>query len=272
METISVKSKVVVITGATGLLGKEFADVLAKEGASVVIADLKGEECRALAGELSEKHHVACLGIGMDVTDPVSIRGTVEKVLEKYGRVDALINNAAINNPEGSDDEFFYTPFEEMKLEDWERMLRVNLTGPFLCCQVFGEQMAKQGGGSIINITSTYGLVAPDQRLYRHFSKGSAGRFVKPIAYSVSKGGIIMLTKYLAAYWGDKNIRVNALAPGGVYDDHDPGFAKDYSERTPLGRMADRTDYNGVMLFLVSDSSAYMTGSTLVVDGGFTVW
>ncbi len=127
--------------------------------------------------------------------------------------------------------------------------------------------------GTIINIASTYGLVAPDQRLYRHFSKGAASkRFVKPVTYSVSKAGVIMLTKYLAAYWGDRNVRVNALAPGGVYDDHEPMFAKDYSNRTPLGRMAEKTDYNGAILFLVSESSSCMTGSCLVVDGGWTVW
>jgi NAD(P)-dependent dehydrogenase (short-subunit alcohol dehydrogenase family) len=270
--TISVKDKVVVITGATGLLGSEYVDVLAREGARTVITALDREKCQVLAGKMSEKYGADCLGIQMDVTDQSTIRAVLEKALQKYGRVDALINNAAINNPSGDNDEFFYTPFEKLSLEDWNRTLKVNLTGPFLCSQVFGEQMANQGGGAIINIASTYGMVAPDQKLYRHFSRGSAKRFIKPATYSVSKGGIIMLTRYLAAYWGDKNVRVNALSPGGVYDGHAAEFVKDYSQRTPLGRMADKTDYNGAILFLVSNSSSYMTGSTLTVDGGWTIW
>ena len=268
-KTISVKGKVVVVTGALGLLGKEYVDTLSKEGAIAVITDMNQEGCEELATEMKKTHSVDCLGLGMDVTDKKSISGVLKKVLSKYGRVDALINNAALNNPSG-DDEFFYTPFERLKAEDWTRMLKVNLTGSFLCSQVFGEQMAKQKGGAIINISSTYGLVAPDQRLYKHFSKTK--KFVKPITYSVSKAGIVMLTKYLAAYWGEKNVRVNALVPGGVYDNHDPSFERDYGDKTPLGRMADKGDYNGAIIYLISDSSSYMTGASLVVDGGWTVW
>jgi len=270
-ETISVKNKVVVVTGAVGLLGTEYIDVLSKEGAKVVITDIDQAKCEELAKKMKEKYDADCLGISMDVSNRKSIIKVLEKILDKYGKIDALINNAALNNPSGNDD-FFYTPFEKLRLGDWNRMLNINITGPFLCSQILGEQMAKQKKGVIINISSTYGIVAPDQRLYRHFTKGDDRKFVKPITYSVSKGAIIMLTKYLAAYWADKNVRVNTLVPGGVFNNHGPMFVKDYSYRTPLGRMAKKTDYNGAIIYLISDSSSYMTGSCLIVDGGWTVW
>ncbi len=270
-RTISVKDKIVVVTGALGLLGNEYVDVLSREGSNVIITDTNQKKCEELAIKIKKRYSIDCLGLGLDVTDKKSIDNALKKILSKYTRVDALINNAALNNPSKSD-EFFYTPFEKLKLEDWDRMLNVNLTGPFLCCQVFGEQMAKQGGGTIINVSSTYGIVAPDQRLYKHFNKKGGKKFIKPIAYSVSKAGIIMLTKYLAAYWGVKNVRVNALVPGGVYNNHNPFFKRDYSNKTPLGRMADKKDYNGAIIYLISDSSSYMTGACLVVDGGWTIW
>jgi 2-deoxy-D-gluconate 3-dehydrogenase len=159
--------------------------------------------------------------------------------------------------------------FEDFPLEDWNQALGVNLTGSFLACQAVAGPMRHQGSGSIVNICSTYGLVGPDQRIYQR--AGEAPRY-KPVYYSVTKAGILGLTRYLATYFAGTNIRVNALTPGGVYNDHDDEFVRNYSARTVLGRMARKDEMNGALLFLASDASSYMTGANLVVDGGWTAW
>lgn len=270
MSGFSLEGRVAVVTGALGLLGRRHCDALAAAGAAVVVTDLDPAGCVRQADELAAAHGGPTLGHGADVTLKASVAALRDAALARFGRVDVLVNNAAV-------DEKVETPgagaplgFEDFPLEAWEHSLRVNLTGSFLCCQAFGAAMARAGRGSIVNISSTYGLVAPDQSLY--LRADGTREFWKSAAYPVTKGGVIALTRYLASYWGRSGVRVNALCPGGVANGQDAHFVARYAGRTPLGRMARPDDYAGAIVYLASDASAYVTGASLVVDGGFTAW
>ncbi len=271
--------RVAVITGGAGLLGVQFCRTLASAGAHVVIADLNRSPAEALASEISQDGGQA-LAVETDVTDPQSVQHMVAAALQAYGRLDILVNSAALDpkfdphhlpNPVSSSPGAQFAPgaFEDFPLEAWNQSLAVNLTGVFLCCQAAVRPMLEQGNGVIINLSSIYGLVAPDQRMYQR--PGQPPQF-KPVYYSVTKSGILGLTRYLAAYYAGKNIRVNALSPGGVYNGHEEAFVQAYSARAVLGRMAEKDEMNGALLFLASDASKYMTGADLVVDGGWTAW
>jgi NAD(P)-dependent dehydrogenase (short-subunit alcohol dehydrogenase family) len=250
-----------------GLLGKNHCAALADAGAHVVACDVNEGGCASVVSRLP----VEGLGIGCDVTSQESLTTLRDRVLRRFGRIDVLVNNAAINdmfeNPALAAEQ---SKFENYPLASWQRSLEVNVTGVFLCSQVVGSEMAKQGSGSIINIASTYGLVAPDQSLYRDLD--GRQRFYKSPAYSTTKGAVIAFTRFLAAYWGSAGVRVNTLSPGGVENSQDEYFIANYSARTPLGRMAQPFDYQGAIIFLASDASRYMTGANLVVDGGWTAW
>ena len=267
MELFSLKNKTAIVTGALGLIGKEHCKALSEAGANIAVADIDETECRNFAKELQ----TSSFGITLDVTNPDSIKSLRDKVLSKFGHIDVLVNNAAINdmfeNPKAATEQ---SKFENYPLELWQKSLDVNLTGVFLCSQILGAEMAKQKSGSIINIASTYGITAPDQSLY--IKEDGTQAFYKPPAYSATKGAVIMFTKYLASYWGNVGVRVNTLSPGGVENSQDEFFVEKYSAKTPLGRMAKPTDYKGALIFLASDASSYMTGANLVVDGGWTAW
>jgi NAD(P)-dependent dehydrogenase (short-subunit alcohol dehydrogenase family) len=261
----SLKNKVAVVTGACGLLGKEHCRALAEAGANVVVADLDDTKCKEFAKELGAPH----LGLGIDVTSIDSLTDARDNILDRFNTIDILINNAAINdmfeNPSLAAEQ---SKFENYPLELWQKSLQVNITGVFLPSQLLGAVMAEKKYGSIVNIASTYGVVAPDQEIYKD-AEGNQ-KFYKSASYPVTKGAVISFTRFLASYWGDKNVRVNSLSPGGVENNQDEYFKNNYSNRTLLKRMASATDYRGAIVFLASDASSYMTGANLIVDGGWT--
>ena len=205
------------------------------------------------------------------MSSELSVMGAKEMILERYGKIDVLVNNAAINDMfENPNTALELSKFENYPLDLWKRSLDVNVTGTFLCSQVIGTEMARQGSGSIINISSTYGIVAPDQSIYRR--NDGTQTFFKSAAYPVTKAAVASLTRFLAAYWGKAGVRVNTLSPGGVENSQDADFVNNYSARTPLGRMAQPTDYRGAIVFLASDLNDYITGSIYYIDGGQSLW
>lgn len=264
-ELFSLKGKVAVVTGACGLLGKKHCEALADAGASVVVADINKSACNEFAEELGKSH----LAVAMDVTSETSLKSARNKIVKKYDRIDILVNNAAINdmfeNPLTAGEQ---SKFENYPVGMFRKSLEVNVTGVFLCSQIIGSVMARQQNGSIINVASTYGMVGPDQSIYKN--EDGEQIFYKSAAYPTTKGAVLNFTRFLAAYWGKNNVRVNSLSPGGVENSQDDYFVKNYSSKTLLGRMARASDYQGALVFLASEASAYMTGANLVVDGGWT--
>ncbi len=257
-DLFTLDGRVAIVTGAAGLLGRQHSRALAQYGARLVLADIDPEGCRTLASELG-----ACV-VPCDVTSKASWASLVDKTIREHGRVDVLVNNAAFTNQSRSPS--FSAPFLEVPLEDWQRILDVNLTGVFLGCQVVGRKMVEQGSGAIVNMASLYGVVSPNHRLY----PGTG--IVQPPAYSVSKAGVIALTRYLATLWAATNVRVNSITPGGVFNDHTDLFRERYNALCPAGRMATETEMQGALIYLASDASRYCTGHNLVVDGGWTAW
>lgn len=276
LKKFDLTGQVAIVTGGPGLLGKEFCRTLAEAGASVVVADLNAQAVNTLTAAMIQAGYHA-LGVATDITQPESVRALVDETLATFGRLDILVNSAALDpkfDPQAlaemAKQGAVSGAFEDYPLDAWKAALDVNLTGMFLCCQAAVRPMLEQGKkGSIINICSTYGLAGPDQRIYQ---RGGLQTSYKPVYYSVTKAGVLGLTRYLAAYYAGTQLRVNALTPGGVYNNHDEEFLHAYSSRTILGRMAKKDEMNGALLFLASDASSYMTGSNLVVDGGWTAW
>ena len=269
---INLTGRVAVITGGAGLLGPKHAEALAECGASIVLLD-RLPKVRSVAAAIGKNHKVKAIGLVCDITKKKDLEKSLAAILKKFGRVDILINNAANNPAVGAGGlSQNWSRIENFPLKAWERDLAVGLTGSFLASQVFGSEMARQNSGVILNIASDLGLVAPDQRLYRKPGLAPHQQPAKPVTYSVVKHGMIGLTKYLASFWADQGVRVNAISPGGVYTDQPADFVKKLSKHVPLHRMANVNEYKAAVVFLVSDASAYMTGANLVVDGGRTVW
>lgn len=259
--SISLESRVVAITGAAGQLGRQYTSAVRAAGGRVLALDLKDEA----------SNDANVLWVRADITKRETLEAGLAECRTAFGAAPyGLINNAGIDSPPNAP----LTengPFESYPQSSLEKVLAANVTGSVLCTQVFGRAMAEAGGGSIVNIGSTYGLVSPDQRLYEH-RRQRGEEFYKPVAYSVSKSAVLNLTRYAATYWAPRGVRVNTLTLGGVYNNQDADFVKAYSDRVPLGRMARPDEYNGAILFLLSDLSSYMTGSNLVIDGGWTAW
>ena len=251
--------RVVVVTGGSGQLGRQFVRALAGCGARVAVFDIAAA---ASAGD--------ALALQVDVTDRASVEKALAAVVSKLGVPSGLVNAAALDSPPDAPAQE-NGPFETYPETSWDRVMDVNVKGTMICCQVVGAEMAKAGRGSIVNISSIYGVVSPDQRLYEY--RRSAGvPFFKPVAYAASKSALLNLSRYLATYWAPQNVRVNTVTFGGVFNDQDPRFLAEYASRVPLGRMAREDEYNGAVVFLLSDASSYMTGSNLVIDGGWTAW
>ena len=271
-QKFDLTGRVAIVTGGAGLLGSEFCRTLAEAGASVAVLDLNASSSKATADTLAKSGYQA-LGVSADITKPDSVITAVEKVLSTFGQLDILVNSAALDPKfDGDAVKKGMAPgsFEDYPLDQWNAALNVNLTGMFLMTQACVKPMIAQGKkGSIINICSTYGLNGPDQRIY--IKDGERVAF-KPAYYTVTKAGVMGFTKYLAAYYAGTEIRVNALTPGGIFNDHEEYFEKNYSAKTILGRMAKKDEMNGALLFLASDASSYMTGNNVVVDGGWTAW
>jgi NAD(P)-dependent dehydrogenase (short-subunit alcohol dehydrogenase family) len=273
VETLfDLTGRVAVITGGSGLLGQKHAEVIAAAGGMPVLVDLAAAEPEAKAEQLASRYGVKTLGCATDITNSAQVKALLATVLEQFGTVDILINNAA-NNPKveaGSGPA--WSRLESFPLEVWEADLAVGLTGAFLCSQVIGSEMAGRNKGVILNIASDLAVIAPDQRLYRQEGVPEGQQPVKPVTYSVVKTALVGLTRYLATYWADSGVRVNAISPGGVYNGQPDEFVKRLSALVPLSRMARLDEYQGAILFLCSDASSYMTGANLVIDGGRSSW
>lgn len=264
----SIKNKNIILTGSVGLLGSHYSNFLSSQGANLILIDINEKLNIKLTNSIKSKYHTNPHSYYCDITNPIEIKSIKKSIMDEYETVDVLINNAAYTTKSTITKKIKKTPFEKMSFKDWNNSVDVNLTGVFLMCQEFGDLMVKQKHGNIVNISSIYGMVGPDQRLY------DKTNFNLPISYAATKGSIINISRYLAAYWHKKNIRVNTLSLGGVKDSsyHSSNFIKKYSEKTMLGRMASIDDFDGALLYLISDASSYVTGSNLVVDGGWTAW
>jgi NAD(P)-dependent dehydrogenase (short-subunit alcohol dehydrogenase family) len=271
-KLFDLSGRVAIVTGGAGLLGYHHADVLAAAGAHVVLLDLPVADPAKRAAQLTGAHGVECLGLVADITNESSLAETRSKIIERFGTIDILINNAA-NNPKVEDTKGqTWSRLENFPLDVWDADIRVGLTGAFLCSRVFGSEMANRKSGVIVNVASDLAIIAPDQRLYRVDGLPEDQQPVKPVTYSVVKTGLLGLTRYLATYWSSANIRVNAISPGGVFNDQPEVFLSKIRHLIPMERMAHRDEYQGAILFLCSDASSYMTGANLVIDGGRSCW
>lgn len=262
------KDKNIVLTGALGILGQHFCSALVESGANLIIADLDQQACEQFAQQLSQKFpQQKILPLAVDLAQEASIIQWSNNIFRHTENVDVLINNAALKSQN------FFAALESFPLSDWEAVMRVNVTACFLCAREIGTQMAKKEKGNIINVSSIYGLLGPDQRIYEgaHY-ENLGGAINTPLVYSASKGALIAMSRYLAAYWGNKGVRTNTLVPGGVSSGQNSDFNDKYSQRVPLGRMARFNDLTGALLFLASDASEYMNGQNLIIDGGLSAW
>jgi len=269
----SLKDKVIVITGAAGLLGQKHAEAVAAYGGSPILLDLSQEQVNTISENISQKYKVKSTGFSVDITDENKIDENVQEVVKQYGKIDGLVNNAANNPKVEESSEKNFSRLENFPLDTWNQDIAVGLTGAFLCAKYYGYQISQNpNGGSIVNISSDLGLIAPDQKLYAQSGLPENQQPVKPVTYSVVKTGMIGLTRYLATYWANKNVRCNAMCPGGVENGQPEGFLKEVSTRIPMKRLAQDIEYQGALLWMLSDASSYLNGAVVPIDGGRTTW
>jgi NAD(P)-dependent dehydrogenase (short-subunit alcohol dehydrogenase family) len=252
--------KVIVISGACGLIGRAFCEAVAQFGAHVVCADIALANPSAFAAELEKRHGRKMLGYNLNVAIKQEVEEMKTAVLAAFGKVDGLVcghqNKSHLK----------FEPFETVSEENWDTVVEINLKGTFLLCQVIGSYMAEQGSGSVVNIPSTYSVVAPNQNLYKGTSLGC------PAAYSASKGGVDALSRYLASYWAAKGVRVNMITPHGVWNNHEEQFEKNFANFSPMQRLSYNHEVASALVYLMSDASSYVTGDNMKVEGGWTVW
>ena len=264
----SLTGKVAVVTGGAGLLGQVFCQALVTAGANVAIIDLDKRAADKTAATIKKAETQKVIAVECDITSPESVSAMVQDVVTQLGGIDILLNNAA---SKGSNLDQFFAPFENYSLQAWREVMAVNIDGLFLVAQSVGSHMKKQGGGSIIQVSSIYGVVAPDQRIYQG-SEYNGRAINTPAVYSVSKAAVLGLTSYLSTYWSDSKIRVNTLTPGGIASGQNSEFNQNYSNRVPLGRMGEASELTGALIYLASDASSYVTGQNIIVDGGLSTW
>ena len=267
-DLFSLAGRVVLVTGGAGLLGQVFCQAFVEAGANIAIVDLNKDAANAVASKIAKSKNQKVIAVECDVTSPQSVSKMVQSVVTQLGRIDVLVNNAA---SKGSNLDAFFEPFESYSLQTWREVMSVNIDGLFLVAQAVGNQMKKQGGGSIIQTSSIYGVVAPDQRIYQG-SEYNGRAINTPAVYSASKAAVNGLTSYLSTYWAISKIRVNSLTPGGIASGQNEEFNKKYSNRVPLGRMGEASELVGALIYLASDASSYVTGQNIIVDGGLSAW
>lgn len=273
-DQFMITGKVVVITGGAGLIGRRHMEAVLEGEGIPVLLDLFEEPLLKAKKEYEEKYPGKKIETYVaDITSRECLEKIKEDLLQKYGHIDGLINNAA-NNPkmEGGSKNMGAIQFHNFPLNIWNDDLTVGLTGAFLCAQVFGTVMEKQGSGVVINISSDYGVISPNQNIYRKEGIPEEEQIIKPVSYSVVKHGLMGLTKYLATYWAKKGVRVNTLCPASLSNGQDEEFVQKISDLIPMGRMSRPDEYPATVLYMLSDASSYMTGATVILDGGRTIW
>ena len=269
----NIKGKVIVITGAAGLLGKRHAEAVAAYGGNPILLDLSVDEVERYSVELNNRFGVNAIGMAVDITSEQQIKDNVHEIISRYGKIDGLVNNAANNPKIEQEGDKNFSRLENFPLEIWNEDIAVGLTAAFLCSKHYGSRIAENStGGSIINISSDLGLIAPDQRLYHKRGLSESQQPVKPVTYSVVKTGVIGLTRYLASYWAEKKVRCNAICPGGIENGQPKSFLKEVSSRIPMKRLAEVDEYQGTLVWMLSDASSYLNGAIISVDGGRTAW
>ena len=272
LQKFYLNGKVCIITGGAGFLGEMHAEAIMEANGIPVLLDINQERIDKVVSTLKEKYQKDIAGFHADITNKKDLEGIREKIISRYNRIDVLINNAAndlkIEDKRDND----WSRFENFPEKIWDDDLNVSLKGAFFCSQIFGSYMVQRKKGVIVNISSDLGIIAPDQRIYREEGLPEEKQKTKPVSYSVAKHGLLGLTKYLATYWARQGIRVNTLCPSGISNHQEEAFVKRLTNLIPMGRMAQRDEYKSTLIFLISDASSYMTGSTVIVDGGRTCW
>ena len=269
-QAFGLEEKVAVITGGAGLLGKKHAEAITEFGGIPILLDIDKTVGIAKSKKISDKYQVDSDFYSCDITDESQIISVRDSLLLKYGKIDILINNAAIDPKFEQIGKDNLSRLENFSLDQWNLELSVGLTGAMLCSKIFGYEMVSKGKGVILNISSDLGIIAPNQRIYKKEGIPEREQPVKPVTYSVIKHGLVGLTKYLTTYWAGTGVRCNSLCPGGVYTNQSKDFVQKLTDLIPLGRMANIDEYNASVVFLVSEASSYMNGSNVVVDGGWT--
>lgn len=259
-EKFDLTGRVIIISGACGLIGRAFCEAVAQYGGHVVAADISLAKPQEFAAGLQERNSVKCIGVEVEVENKDSVIRLKEKALAEFGRIDGLVTGHQNKS------HLIFEPFENVSEENWDKVVEVNLKGTFLLCQVIGSYMAEQGRGSIVNIPSTYSVVAPNQNLYKGTKMGC------PAAYSASKGGIDALSQYLSSYWAAKGVRVNMITPHGVWNNHEEAFEKNFANFSPMQRMSYNHEVAPALIYLLSDAASYVTGNNMLVEGGWTAW
>ena len=269
----NLENKVIIITGAIGLLGIKHVEAIAENGGIPIILDIKEKQILSLTEHIQKKYNVKAMGLKVDITKEKDVINGCKKIIKKFGKIYGLVNNAANNPKIENQKDKSYSRLEKFPLNQWEKDIAVGLTGAWLCSKHFGSMIAKNiDGGTIVNISSDLGLIGPDQRIYSKKGINKNKGLVKPVTYSVVKSGIIGLTRYLATYWADKNVRCNAICPGGVENNQPKEFLKLVNDKIPMGRLAKSNEYQGTLLWMLSDASSYLNGAIVPVDGGRTAW